>query len=69
MNPDHTVVHLATVAAPLPVHPDRLAPALGHARLVHYPDRLGMGMLGGHDLLTTVAELRLVPLDRFEKTL
>jgi hypothetical protein len=69
MDRDHTVLHLATVTAPLPVHSDRLAAALAHTRLVDHPNRLRMGMLGGHDLLATVAELGLVPLDRFEKTL
>jgi hypothetical protein len=65
----HAVVDLAPVAVPLPCYADRLFAALGHSRLVHHADRLGMSVLGGHDLLTSIPHFLLIPLDRFEKTL
>jgi len=69
MSRDQTVVDLAQVAAPLPLHSHRIAPTLPHARLVHRANRLRMGMLGSDDPLATVTEFFFIPLDRFEKSL
>jgi hypothetical protein len=69
MNAHDAVVQLAAVAVVLSPHAHRLGAALGRARLVHDADGFGMGVLSGDDLLTAVAQLFLIPLDRFEKTL
>jgi len=69
MDPHHAVVDLPPVAVPLPSHAHGVAAALGNPGLVHHADRLGVSMVGGHELLATVAELLFIPLDRFEKTL
>jgi hypothetical protein len=69
MNSHDAVVHLAAVAVVLSPNSHRLGAALGRARLVHDADGLGMSMVSGDDLLTAVAQLFLIPLDRFEKTL
>jgi hypothetical protein len=69
MHSHDAVVHLAPVAIPLPPHADRLLAALGDPRLVHQADRLGVSVLGGHDLLASIPQFFFIPLDRFEKTL
>ena len=69
MNADNTVVHLPTAAIPLPAGTHRLLAALGRARLVHATDRLWVGMLPSDDLLATISEVLIIPLDRFEKAL
>jgi hypothetical protein len=66
---DHAIVHFALVAEPLSPNRRRMRAALGRARFINGADRLGMGMVFGHDLLTTVTQLFLIPLDEFEKTL
>jgi hypothetical protein len=69
MHSHHAVVHLASVAVPLPRDAHRVVAALGNAGLVHRADRVRMAMILGHDLLTTVVELFFIPLDGFQKTL
>jgi len=69
MHRHHTVVDLSSVAIPLATGADGLVAAFGHTRLIHAADRLGMGVLRGHNLLAAISELLFIPLDRFEKAL
>jgi hypothetical protein len=69
MHSHHAVVDLAPVAAPLPSHANRVVAALGNRRLVHHANRVRVTMIFGQELLATVVELFLIPLDGFEKTL
>jgi len=69
MHSHHAVVNFATVSVPLPTDAHGIFATLGRAGLVHAADRVGVGVLGGHDLLTPISELLFIPLDRFEKTL
>jgi hypothetical protein len=43
--------------------------ALGHGRLVDHANGFGMSVLPRHDLLATLTQSLLVPLDGFQKTL
>jgi hypothetical protein len=63
------VLDLAAVAVVLPLHAGRVPAAFGRSRLIDQAQRLGVGMLGGHQLLAAVAEPFFVPADRFEKPL
>ena len=69
MNPHNTVVDLPTVAIVLPAHAHRIFAAFRRARLVDTADRLGVGVVFGHDLLTSISQLVFIPLDQFEKAL
>ena len=69
MYPHHAVVDLAPVAIPLPPDTHRIVPALGDGGFVHHADRVGVGVVFGNDLLATVVEFLLIPLDGFEETL
>ncbi len=69
MNRHHTVVDLTPVAVPLATDPHGLVAALGRARLVDATDRVGVGVLCGHDLLAPVSELLFIPLNQFQKAL
>lgn len=63
------VLDLAAVAVVLPLHAGRVPAAFGRSRLIDHAQRLGVRMLGGHQLLAAIAEPLFVPADRFEKTL
>jgi hypothetical protein len=63
MHSHHAIVDLTPIAVVLPTNADRLPAALGRARLVHAADRLGMGVLVGHNLLAAVSEFFFIPLD------
>jgi hypothetical protein len=69
MHSHHAVIHLAQVAVPLPPYADRVVAALGNPRLVHHADRVWVSMIFSHDLLATVVEFLLIPLDGFKETL
>lgn len=69
MNAHNTVVHLPTVAIVLTTGAHRFLAALGRAGLIHATDRLGVRMVLDHDLLASISQLFLIPLDRFEKAL
>ena len=69
MNCDRTVVDLTPVAVPLAPSPNGLVATLGHARLVHATDSVGVGVLWGNDLLAPISEFLFIPLNRFEKAL
>jgi hypothetical protein len=69
MHSHHAVVHLPPVAVPLPRDAHRVVATLGDPGLVHHADRLRMSMIVSHDLLATVVEFLVIPLDGFEKTL
>jgi hypothetical protein len=69
MDADDAVVHLAATAEPLPPRPDRMRAALGGARFIDTADGLGMTMVAGHQLLTAVADVTFIPLDRFQEPL
>jgi hypothetical protein len=69
MHSDDTVIHFALVAIPLSSHAHRVLAALANPRLVHHPDRVGMSVVLGDDLLASIPERFFIPLDRFEKTL
>jgi hypothetical protein len=64
-----TVIHFALVAIPLSSHAHGVVTALADPRLVHHPDRFGMSVVLGDDLLASIPEFFFIPLDRFEKTL
>lgn len=63
------VLDFAAVAVVLTLHAGRVPAAFGRSRLVDHAQRLGVGMLGGHQLLAAVAEPLFVPADGFEKPL
>lgn len=63
------VLDLAAVAVVLTLHAGRVPPAFGRSRLIDHAQRLGVCVLGGHQLLAAVAESLFVPPDRFEKAL
>lgn len=69
MDADHAVFNLAATAQPLPRDADGVGAALGRPRLVHATDGLGVRVLSGDQALAIIAQLRLVPLDGFQKTL
>jgi hypothetical protein len=69
MDADDAIVHLAEAAEPLPPRPDRMRAALGGARFIDAADGLDMGVVTGHQLLTAVADVIFIPLDRFQETL
>jgi len=64
-----TVVQLAAVPVVLAPYSHRVRAALGRARLIHNPDGFRVRMVLGHDLLATITQLVLIPLDRFEEAL
>jgi hypothetical protein len=61
VDPDHTVVRLARVAAPLPLDPSGVRALLGVAALVDDPEGLGMGVVSRHDPLDPVPQVCLIP--------
>ena len=63
------VLDFAAVAVVLTLHAGRVRAAFGRSRLIDHAQRLGVRMLGGHQLLAAVAEEFFVPPDRFEKSL
>jgi len=63
------VLDFATVAVVLTLHAGRVPAAFGRSRLIDHAQRLGVRMLGGHQLLAAVAEPLFVPADGFEKSL
>lgn len=63
------VLDLAAVAVVLTLYTGRVPAAFGRSRLIDHPQRVGVRMLGGHQLLAAVAEPLFVPPDRFEKAL
>lgn len=63
------VLDLAAVAVVLTLHAGRVRAAFGRSRLIDQAQRLGVRMLGGHQLLAAVAEPLFVPADGFEKSL
>jgi hypothetical protein len=69
MHSHDAVVHLSPVPIPLSPHSDRLRAALGHSRLIHDTDGLGVSVVFGHNLLAPIPQLLFIPLDRFEKPL
>lgn len=69
MNGHHTVVDLAQTAIPLAGRAHRLVATLGRARLVNATDSLGVRMVFGHDLLTSISQLFFIPFNRFEESL
>jgi len=69
MNPDNAVVELPTVAIVLPADTHRILAALRRARLVDAANRLGVGVVFGHDLLAAISQFFFIPLDRLEETL
>jgi hypothetical protein len=69
MNSHDAVIHLSSVTIPLPSNTNRCFPTLGHSRLIHDADGLRVSVVFRHDLLATIPQLFLIPLDRFEKPL
>jgi hypothetical protein len=63
------VLDLAAVAVVLTLDAGRLGATLGRSRFIDHAQRLGVGVLGGHQLLAAVAKPLFVPADRFEKSL
>jgi hypothetical protein len=63
------VLDLAAVAVVLTFYPRRLPAAFGRSRLIDHAQRLGVRMLGGHQLLAAITQPFFVPPDGFEKTL
>nr|WP_143393421.1 hypothetical protein [Fimbriiglobus ruber] len=69
MNPDHSVLDLATTSQPLSRYADGVMTALGGSRFINAANRFGMRMFVGDELLAAVAKSGAVPPDRFEQTL
>jgi len=69
MHPHRAVIYLTLRTAPLPLGSHRVRPAFADSRLVDQSHGLRVRMLGSHDLLTTISQALLIPLDGFEKTL
>ena len=69
MNRHNTVIELSAVAIVLSPNTYRIFAAFRRARLVDATDRLGMGVVFGHDLLASISQLFFIPLDQFEKAL
>lgn len=69
MHADHAVFDLAAAAQPLPRDGDGVRAALGRPRLVHATDGLGGRVLPRDQALAIIPQLRLVPLDGFQKAL
>jgi len=69
MDTHHTVVDLATVSVPLPTGPHRFLATLGRPRFVHAANRVWMGVVPRHDLLTPVSQFLFIPTDRFQEAL
>lgn len=63
------VLDFAAVAVVLTLHTGRVGTAFGRSRLIDHAQRLGVRVLGGHQLLAAVAEPLFVPADGFEKAL
>jgi hypothetical protein len=63
------VLDLASVAIVLTLHTRCLIAALGGAGFIDHANRRRIGVLAGHQLLATVADLLLVPGDGLEKAL
>jgi hypothetical protein len=69
MHTNDAVVDLATTTQPLPSGADSMHTALDRSRFVQAADGLSMSVFAGDYPLTFVPHLRLLPLDRFHKTL
>jgi hypothetical protein len=69
MHPHDAILHFAPTAAPLPLGSGRVGAALGRSRLVDQANGLGVGVLTCHDVLATLAQSPLIPLDGFKKSL
>jgi hypothetical protein len=69
MHSHRAVVYLAARTAPLPLGSHRVRPTFADSRLVDQSHGLRVRMLRSHDLLTTISQSLLIPLDGFEKTL
>jgi hypothetical protein len=69
MDSHHAVVQLPAVAIVLSPHADRVVAALADPRFINAADGFRARMIARHNLLTTIAQSFLIPLDRFEKTL
>jgi hypothetical protein len=65
----NAVFDFATIAVVLTLDAASVVATLGHTRFVNGADRYGMGVLGGDDFLTPIANGCFVPGDRFEQSL
>ena len=63
------VFDFAAVAVVLTLDAACVVATLGRAGFVDGADRLGVSMLGGHEILTSIANSSLVPSNRFEQSL
>lgn len=63
------VFDFAAVAIVLTLHAGRVCATFRRSRLIDHAQRLGVRMLGGHQLLAAVAKPHFVPADGFEKSL
>jgi hypothetical protein len=63
------VLDFTAVAVVLTLHAGRVRAAFGRSCLIDHAQRLGVRMLGGHQLLAAVAEPLLVPPDGLQKSL
>jgi hypothetical protein len=66
---DDAVVDLAATTQPLPCDADGMVAALGGSRFVQAADGLRVSVLAGDQPLAIVANMVLIPLDRFHETL
>jgi hypothetical protein len=58
-----TVLDLAVFTVVLTFHAGRVRAALGRSHLIDHAQCLGIGMLGGHQLLAAIAKPFFVPAD------
>jgi hypothetical protein len=64
-----TVIDLTSITVVLPRNCRSASPALGCSRLIDGSNRIVMGMVSGNNLLTSITQQPLFPLDRFKETL
>jgi hypothetical protein len=69
MDAHRAVLHLAAISVVLPGGPHGLLAALDHAGLIDASNRLRMRVVPGHDLLASITQFLVIPLNGFEEPL
>jgi hypothetical protein len=69
MNSNDAVFELAAIAVVLPCRRRRTPAALMNSRFVNQANGIRMSVIAGDDLLASISQSLLIPLDGFQKTL
>ena len=69
MNTNRAVLDFAAISVVLAGDCRSGVPTLSSSRFIDYPDGLRVRMVTSDDFLSAIAQLLLIPLDRFEETL